>query len=1188
MEKKGEAKKLFLCFLLTIIISFSLIAIVSNAASSDTSQASDSFLSGVWNFIKEIFVGSDETTVDSDKITGAVVGAQCDKDKDCDAGEGCIDNVCKSAWSIEGNVCWVRNWYAILREKIGDDWVIIEGATAVTDEKGYYKIKNVEPGDYKIEVLEKEHEEEDILYVPTNPVLIRDVTIQQADVFFEAFTFETCDINLGHCIYGWAYEDFGEFEVYNENGNFDYIKNSEQGRRLEGREVSLLGEGLTTMPGQCGFYIFGEVDVSHDELVYNRHPHYLRTEPVDENSFDVYMEKDDDGKYQLYNYDFGDEECRTAPGGACIAGFKHIDRDFNKQRTWDELGLAGWTIDANGQGTPTQPKKLGAYMFPGLVTGYYEVIEILKKGWERTYATLYGVSAGVYTDINFGNVPACGGYGYGYGYGYGSCCVVGFKFDDKVYIEGLSGGLDARVDKGLEGWSIILKYLQGATTLETTTNQDGMYIFTWGGYGYGYGYGDECEPGDYEVYEIGKAGWTQTWPPLFGGSYNIKITQEDIDEGTARYFSSNSGPNDGEWLDFGNERPKHGKVEISGSVVHDDNPEDGNWQIEEDGIENWGVEVTAGGGDIFPLKTFKGPANKNGIYEKGKYEILVDTHDEDGQCINYVVSVEEKGGWYSTDNVLAHNLGCLTDDKDDVNFFFNNLDKNVDLADAPQSLVPIAKMLVAYLPASPLVWGFFPTIVKEVPPGLPDIPGPCHKKWRIDDNGEYINWTGVVLGIGVSRENLSYKSELDDDGIANIGLYEAIPTSDNDGDDNGTIFPMGLIDCVPSSFDFSVSIHREIEDIVQGDIITTNESVHNFSFNAWFDWNRDGDWNDSEEVAEGDTLYEHHYVDYPGPPEMVNGIFTSGPETGQTKWAAQTFTPSTAHTITKVRLRIGKIMSPDDDLIIAIKAVDIAGHPTGPDLANATIAPGDLMGMPDWHDISLDSGASLSADTMYAIVLRSDNDPMSGYYTYQIDYSDNYDGGHRELSIDGGITWTTQNDDIIFEEWGEETPQIPGCAAGDSPEWAVQNQILDLAYYLENCELLPNCISIIDPLDADMLITIINFTSNTFLPYEATQGRPIWMRTTLHENSSEEPEELLEGSIPISTCEDLQDINNDLSGDYYLASDIDCSHIVPESPCPPNCGPGFVPIGNDMSPFTGTFDGNGKCSYACRLIWCCR
>ncbi|MBC2708936.1 MAG: PGF-pre-PGF domain-containing protein [ANME-2 cluster archaeon] len=59
-------------------------------------------------------------------------------------------------------------------------------------------------------------------------------------------------------------------------------------------------------------------------------------------------------------------------------------------------------------------------------------------------------------------------------------------------------------------------------------------------------------------------------------------------------------------------------------------------------------------------------------------------------------------------------------------------------------------------------------------------------------------------------------------------------------------------------------------------------------------------------------------------------------------------------------------------------------------------------------------------------------------------------------------------------------------------------------------------------------------------------------------------------SQQITTCMDLQNISNNLAGDYYLANDIDCSGFDYDSD-----GKGFMPIGNSSSQFTGTFDGKG-------------
>jgi len=56
----------------------------------------------------------------------------------------------------------------------------------------------------------------------------------------------------------------------------------------------------------------------------------------------------------------------------------------------------------------------------------------------------------------------------------------------------------------------------------------------------------------------------------------------------------------------------------------------------------------------------------------------------------------------------------------------------------------------------------------------------------------------------------------------------------------------------------------------------------------------------------------------------------------------------------------------------------------------------------------------------------------------------------------------------------------------------------------------------------------------------------------------------------ITTCTELQNIRNDLAGEYYLANDIDCSGTSGW-----NGGAGFEPIGNGSNNFSGTFDGQG-------------
>lgn len=62
----------------------------------------------------------------------------------------------------------------------------------------------------------------------------------------------------------------------------------------------------------------------------------------------------------------------------------------------------------------------------------------------------------------------------------------------------------------------------------------------------------------------------------------------------------------------------------------------------------------------------------------------------------------------------------------------------------------------------------------------------------------------------------------------------------------------------------------------------------------------------------------------------------------------------------------------------------------------------------------------------------------------------------------------------------------------------------------------------------------------------------------------------------ITTCVELQAMQNELSGDFILANDIDCNDEGTENDASTwNGGQGFIPVGDDDAPFTGTFDGQG-------------
>lgn len=159
------------------------------------------------------------------------------------------------------------------------------------------------------------------------------------------------------------------------------------------------------------------------------------------------------------------------------------------------------------------------------------------------------------------------------------------------------------------------------------------------------------------------------------------------------------------------------------------------------------------------------------------------------------------------------------------------------------------------------------------------------------------------------------------------------------------------------------------------------------------------------------TLYEYYNTGDDGSTALYG-----------TRWMAQTFTPSTAHKITSVKLKLGRVGSPGT-VTVSIRETDENGHPTGDDLCSGT-TDGDTLqeGSPwEWREITLGDGYNLDADTKYAIVTRALAGDTDNYVVWRRDATDpTYEGGNFELSTNSGDSWTTYADrDFMFEDWGE-------------------------------------------------------------------------------------------------------------------------------------------------------------------------
>lgn len=147
-----------------------------------------------------------------------------------------------------------------------------------------------------------------------------------------------------------------------------------------------------------------------------------------------------------------------------------------------------------------------------------------------------------------------------------------------------------------------------------------------------------------------------------------------------------------------------------------------------------------------------------------------------------------------------------------------------------------------------------------------------------------------------------------------------------------------------------------------------------------------------------------------------------------TTWGAQTFTPSIAHKITSVKLKLFSILSPGI-VTVSIRATDVNNHPAGNDLCSGTINGNTLTTdyAGEWYEIALGSGCNLSASTKYAIVVRAPNiEPASELRWIMDTTNPTYTGGCYEWSENSGTSWLSSTSlDLMFEDWGE-APSIIG------------------------------------------------------------------------------------------------------------------------------------------------------------------
>jgi hypothetical protein len=153
-----------------------------------------------------------------------------------------------------------------------------------------------------------------------------------------------------------------------------------------------------------------------------------------------------------------------------------------------------------------------------------------------------------------------------------------------------------------------------------------------------------------------------------------------------------------------------------------------------------------------------------------------------------------------------------------------------DLGDAPDSSSTWSGRMTAYPDTGQgAVLGHFPTVFSD---GTAQPQGPKHCSPR----------AVVYLGPAVSLENEANTGP-DEDRVNNIN--RSTDKADQDGADDGLVLPLTLNPGEFASFQY---------------IVTVRQPVQTVWVNAWFDWNRDGDWDDDSTTNPEMTAGDHQCV----------------------------------------------------------------------------------------------------------------------------------------------------------------------------------------------------------------------------------------------------------------------------------------------------------------------------------------
>lgn len=160
-----------------------------------------------------------------------------------------------------------------------------------------------------------------------------------------------------------------------------------------------------------------------------------------------------------------------------------------------------------------------------------------------------------------------------------------------------------------------------------------------------------------------------------------------------------------------------------------------------------------------------------------------------------------------------------------------------------------------------------------------------------------------------------------------------------------------------------------------------------------------------------------------------------------TTWRFQTWTTTSAYSITDVALYGFKYGSPGD-IKVSIRETS-GGKPTGDDLCSVTVDESEVSDFPtrDWYTFTFDTSYALDDATEYAIVIRAIGGSAANYYApFGYGSSGYADGGS---GTGDGSTWgaVSTTNDMDFRIYGGTL--APGKPTNPSPTDAEASITLD-------------------------------------------------------------------------------------------------------------------------------------------------